>query len=247
MKRIGRKYILIILAFLTTLLCAVGSSTWIILSEKTKSPSKRELITPVLSDVKITTPLFYGDTIALKDLAVTGTATETLADGKTRTIAGTYTVTSKNITSFSAESATTTTDGTGYTITNANNSATVQFTPTNTALYDSTTTTISGNAILVYAVAYYTGTSTTYYTDIDSALSTANNANTGSVYTLPFDYSLDSNRARTAKTINTTTVIQSGVTLLLPYELPTSTTNGTGTTISNTGTISILVLRFSVS
>ena len=66
MRRIPRKYVLIFLAFLTTLLCMVGSSTWIILSQKTSDPTKREKLDLTFSVESISeaTPIFYYYTVS---------------------------------------------------------------------------------------------------------------------------------------------------------------------------------------
>ena len=224
MKRIARKYVLIILAFLTTLLCSVGASTWIILSQKTATPSKRALITPTLTDVKITTPIFYSDTIANSSIEVTGKAKAKLSDGSEREVKGTFEVTSRNLTAFSSTSKTAVSSGTGYTITNENNKATIKFTPTNQDLYNTTTTTITGTSIPVYAVATYNDT---YYNKLSEALAAAENKTSGTVNVLPSSYEYEQSRAVSAKTIttkntNNTVTIPSGVTLSLSYRETTT-------------------------
>ncbi|MBE5753643.1 MAG: hypothetical protein E7343_06260 [Clostridiales bacterium] len=78
-----------------------------------------------------------------------------------------------------------------------------------------------------------------YYATIDGALKAANDAGSGMVYVLPLGYSLDSGKAKTAKTITTTKEIKAGVILAIPYENSSDASNGTGTTVSSSGVISI--------
>ncbi len=88
--------------------------------------------------------------------------------------------------------------------------ATLIFNPNGTE-YNS----ISKNvAVTLLAVAKY---GNNYYTTIDGALNAANASNSGTVYSLPLEYEIDSGRAKIAKTIAVVTEIKSGVTLTLPY------------------------------
>ena len=88
--------------------------------------------------------------------------------------------------------------------------ATIIFTPTSDEYAPLTTkVTTTMNAVALYNNAYYTS--------IDYALAQANANGSGKVYSLPLGYSTDTGGAKTAKTIQSTTEIKSGVTLVLPY------------------------------
>ena len=78
-----------------------------------------------------------------------------------------------------------------------------------------------------------------YYATIDGALKAANDAGSGTVYVLPLGYTLDTGKAKTAKTITTTKEIKAGVILAIPYEDSSDKSNETGTTVSSSGVISI--------
>ena len=87
---------------------------------------------------------------------------------------------------------------------------TLTFTPNGTE-YNSLSQNV---AVTLLAVAQY---GNNYYTTIDGALKKANASNSGTVYSLPLEYEIDSGRAKIAKTIAVVTEIKSGVTLTLPY------------------------------
>ena len=88
--------------------------------------------------------------------------------------------------------------------------AKVTFT-SNDARYAPISTTVQATVI---AVAKY---GNNYYATLDGAIAVANEKNSGTVYALPLNYSLDIGRAKTAKTIAVVTEIKSGVTLAIPY------------------------------
>lgn len=88
--------------------------------------------------------------------------------------------------------------------------AKVTFT-SNDARYAPISTTVE---VTVIAVAKY---GNNYYATLDGAIAVANEKNSGTVYALPLNYSLDIGRAKIAKTIAVVTEIKSGVTLAVPY------------------------------
>lgn len=217
-----RKYILLILTFLTTLLCSVGSSLWLVLEEEKVSPplfegieidieNEAQIPVPVLPD-SLTSGYFTGDL----DLTYEeGTGTEVETNGVD--IPGSWSITEMD---FTAKS----TDKNKVSV-----NVEVTFTPTDyTDVYNPTTVT---QTITVIAVAQY---GSEYYATVDGALQAANEANSGTVYVLPLGYELDTGIAKEAKTIRKTTTINSGVTLALPYESTTvyDKTNGKDTTLA---------------
>ncbi len=201
MKRISRKYILIILAFLTTLLCMVGSSTWIILSQKTETPTKIEKLDLDVSIDSLSKTLFYGDTVESSDVGLTN-AVAKIKDTDT-TVKGDFSITEINIDP--------TVTGTSATIKSENNTATIQFTPKNTALYN-TPDPITLTSIPVQAVAYC---GNTYYPTLDNAISKANTTadekqTTQEVYVIP-----DLGRAIN---VTETLTLKKYVELYIPFE-----------------------------
>ena len=95
-------------------------------------------------------------------------------------------------------------------------SVTATYTPDNIADYEIYSTTLSAN---VLAVAKYNNK---FYATIDKALSVANAANSGTVYSLPANKNsigvYNHANQEEARTISTNTEIKSGVTLALPYD-----------------------------
>lgn len=196
----SRKYILIVLAFLTSLLCTVGASLWVVLTDKIVELIPYEKITPtVVTAPTISSSFYYGE-------EVTPTGGTVTANGKT--ISGTWSV--DTYISASVKDSTT-----------VSTTATCTFKPTESALYNETTKTIN---VTMNTVAYM---GTTYYTTIDGALAVANDANTGKVFAMPItDYATQYKKtdgsdgtAVIARTItNKIPVIDPKVELILPYD-----------------------------
>lgn len=200
----SRKYILIVLAFLTSLLCMVGASLWVVLTDTIVKPDKFKQIAPTCTEPTIN-PIFYGEQAEL---------THSPQEGDTD---GTWSI--SDTTTFTASSTTTTSDTAGNKIVQTTAKATLTFTPSSIK-YSTVTKEFT---VPMYAVASY---GSTYYSTVDGALSAANSANTGTVYVTPFGYSLETGtgKAVKAKTIQTTTIINTDVTLALPYDIETPDT-----------------------
>lgn len=182
-----RKYILIVLAFLTSLLCAVGASLWVVLTDKVVLPQEFEQTTPTYTEPTIN-PIFYGEQATL-------TSTDTN---------GTWSI--GDTTKLTASSATTANDtqGIGKTI-QTTTKVKLTFKPNSIAY---STVTIEAT-VPMYAVA---NNSSTYYSRLDDALS---NTTSGTVYAIPFGYAIETGRAVNAKTITKNTTFEA--TLCLPY------------------------------
>ena len=227
MKRIGRKYILILLMFLTTLLCAVGSSTWIILSEM-------KATAPVFT--KVDTYIEIADAITVDYTKITRSGVTTAySDSNKKIYAGEI----PGFTGFVIK------DAEGDIVTDCfkveSNVANIVASNTSDSLsadaevwftvkasyssfYNNPTITIDGKteskisvSVSFYSVATFG--STNYYNTIDGALDAAykSTSSSGTVTSLPLGHDLETGRAKNAKTIKTATEIKSGYTLKLPY------------------------------
>lgn len=205
MRRIPRKYVLIFLAFLTTLLCMVGSSTWIILSQKTSDPTKREKLDLTFSVESISeaTPIFYDDTVSTANNTFELVNAVAKINNTETTVKGTFTVTELSINTADT--------GSSASFISQNSTATIQFTPTNTALYNIPDP-ITITSIPVRAMAYC---GSTYFSTLNTAVTTANStanetSTTQKVYVIP-----DLGRA-----INVTETLELAqrVNLYIPFE-----------------------------
>lgn len=192
-----RKILLAILTTIFTLLISIGGAVWLIpdfaifVDQLVGVPVAK---TPVeISNISVA-PFYYGEetlTISGRAIAKNDSLTDISSDG-TWTILNTKIQVSATTSTLSA-------------------TATVTFIP-----YDKQYRASSKDGVPVSlpAVAKYNGK---YYSSIDGALTAANSSNSGTVYSLPLGYTLDTGRAKNAKTIETTTEIKSGVTLTIPY------------------------------
>ena len=160
MRRIPRKYVLIFLAFLTTLLCMVGSSTWIILSQKTSDPTKREKLDLTFSVESISeaTPIFYYYTVSTANNTFELVNAVAKINNTETTVKGTFTVTELSINTADT--------GSSASFISQNSTATIQFTPTNTALYNIPDP-ITITSIPVRAMAYC---GSTYFSTLNTAV-----------------------------------------------------------------------------
>ena len=213
MRRIPRKYVLIFLAFLTTLLCMVGSSTWIILSQKTSDPTKREKLDLTFSVESISeaTPIFYDDTVSTANNTFELVNAVAKINNTETTVKGTFTVTELSINTADT--------GSSASFISQNSTATIQFTPTNTALYNIPDP-ITITSIPVRAMAYC---GSTYFSTLNTAVTTANStANSSSrknVVVIP----------NLGRAINVTEELEIAqyVKLYIPYDVPYNSTNNT--------------------
>ncbi|MBQ7369649.1 MAG: InlB B-repeat-containing protein, partial [Clostridia bacterium] len=191
----SRKYILIVLAFLTSLLCTVGASLWVVLTDKIVELIPYEKITPTVTAPTISNAVYYGENVT----PTGGTAT---VNGIS--INGTWSVDTYISTSGTSPAISTMT--------------TCTFNPTNSKLYNQA---IVSTSITMNTVATYGGS---HYTTIDGALTKANEKNTGIIYVTPItDYATQYKDGTTGNNVLARTItdkieeIFSNVTLILPY------------------------------
>lgn len=227
MKRIGRKYILILLMFLTTLLCAVGSSTWIILSEKkVNAPTFEKVDTYIEITDAITVD--YTNITRPNETKAYSDSNKKIYSGETPTFTG-YTLKDADgdvVTNcFDLESnvATLTASGTSDSLT-ANADVWFEVKDSFAQFYNNPTITVNNEVkttvpveVSFYSVATFG--STNYYSTIDGALDAAykSTSSSGTITSLPLGHDLETGRAKNAKTIKTATEIKTGYTLKLPY------------------------------
>lgn len=202
-----RKYVLLILTFLTALLCSVGSSIWIILEEKNVIPNYFDTYSTTITTAPTVGDFYYGEDITPTGGVATG------EDGTT--VTGTWSIDTKVTTSGSGSSIAT--------------KATVTFTP-NSMSYLKSTTTIN---VTMLAVAKLNKGTDTFYTTLDSALASATS---GTVYSIASgNYTTETTRSVEAKTISKKATINSGVSLILPYSGTTySYREGTNSAFADT-------------
>ena len=216
-----KKYVLIVLAFITSLLCSIGASVWIILGEKTNAPNEYEkteiqfsasssggeIKKPTLIE-SVTIPTFYygqeldpNTYLSLVDVNIT--------DSNNNTIPGSWSIDTK-IDLAGANTGT----STAPVVESADKvTLTVTFIPTETYKYTTVSSTIS-TEISMYAVATY---GSNYYSNIDYALKAAYTAGSGVITVLPSADATGVANEQSAKTIRTSTEIKSGVTLSLQH------------------------------
>ena len=220
---------------MTSLLCAVGASTWIILSEQTAKPSTFTALNTTIDTTNVSaTKIYYGENSTITGLVVKD------SNGL-------------DVTSFfnQVTPSTKALKGTGTAEDSVSGSVNVSFTLKDEYKNVYNVPTAVSVSVPMYAVASYNNS--TYYSTVDQALAAANSKNTGTVYALPLGelattkaYELDTGRAKAAKTIGitntttTTTEINSGVTFRLPF----TTVDDTKTTSTdNTETIDTEVVH----
>lgn len=136
------------------------------------------------------TMAYYGDTATFASGAVKNELGATVSNGA-------WSITSADYTANGSEKSVSTT-------------ATATFTPNGTE-YAPVSTEIM---VTLTAVAKY---SSNYYVTVDGAIAAANEKNGGKVTVLPLGSSIDTGKAKTAKTISVVTEIKSGVVVFMPY------------------------------
>lgn len=159
--------------------------------------------TPTVTTMPKVSTIYYGETATLSG---------GVAQVNGETITGTWTIESSTLTGEGTEN-----------VVMSSTRATVTFTPMDSSRYKKVEMLID---VPMYAVASYNGV---YYSTLDDALAVANEMGVGTVYALPSDYLTEIERALLAKTILTTTEIQTGVTLSIPYEGVEMTVKGAET------------------
>ncbi|MBR2341589.1 MAG: InlB B-repeat-containing protein [Clostridia bacterium] len=199
-----KKYFLIICFSILALLCSIGGAVWfspITIPPLSGNPNQLSVYTLKIQGTPVVSSCYAGEKISSEGTTVSGVVVQYSNDSDTSTISkGTWTVEKVSASSTSESIENQTVKLTFSTETPAPDGYLAL--PISTSI----TTTL-------LPVAKF---GDTYYSTIDGALAAAN-ASPGTVYSLPLGYEVDTLRAKSAKTIETTTEIKSGVTLALPY------------------------------